>query len=178
MDSISSCNQRSPSLDRLLSLFSFFPPSSAASAMSSMRLRFSGPSISLSPLSTPQTPASKPTISSSSKLIPSIPRLSPSQSQSQSVPNLRKLQSSALMTVPILSRSVEKHCRNDSLVDVVDDEDWVDDEMMPPHELVARGSGVSDMTMFSVLEDVGMTLKGRDLRQVKNAIWSKIEFLD
>ncbi|CAN6577366.1 unnamed protein product [Malus baccata var. baccata] len=82
------------------------------------------------------------------------------------------------MTVPILSRSVEKHCTNDSLVDVVDDEDGVDDEMMPSHELVARGSGVSDMTMFSMLEDVGMTLKGRDLRQVKNAIWSKIEFLD
>ncbi|KAM1093482.1 hypothetical protein ACFX13_008726 [Malus domestica] len=150
MDSISSCNQRSPSLDRLLGLFSFSPPSSAVVGDELNDV----------------------------KLIPSIPRLSPSQSQSQSVPNLRKLQSSALMMVPILSRSVEKHCRNDSLVDVVDDEDGVDDEMMPPHELVARGSGVSDRTMFSVLEDVGMTLKGRDLRQVKNAIWSKIEFLD
>ncbi|KAM0992889.1 hypothetical protein ACFX2A_008747 [Malus domestica] len=150
MDSISSCNQRSPSLDRLLGLFSFSPPSSAVVGDELNEV----------------------------KLIPSIPRLSPSQSQSQSVPNLRKLQSSALMMVPILSRSVEKHCRNDSLVDVVDDEDGVDDEMMPPHELVARGSGVSDRTMFSVLEDVGMTLKGRDLRQVKNAIWSKIEFLD
>ncbi|KAM1992494.1 hypothetical protein ACFX16_008946 [Malus domestica] len=183
MDSISSCNQRSPSLDRLLGLFSFSPPSSAVvgDELNDVKvfwtIDFTEPAVD-APNPRLSLTRHKPTISLSSKLIPSIPRLSPSQSQSQSVPNLRKLQSSALMMVPILSRSVEKHCRNDSLVDVVDDEDGVDDEMMPPHELVARGSGVSDRTMFSVLEDVGMTLKGRDLRQVKNAIWSKIEFLD
>lgn len=82
------------------------------------------------------------------------------------------------MKVPMLSRAVEKHRRNDDLADVVDDDDDGDDEMLPPHELVARGSGLSARTTFSVLEGVGRTLKGRDLRQVRNAIWRKTGFLD
>ncbi|RXH74919.1 hypothetical protein DVH24_029640 [Malus domestica] len=52
--------------------------------------------------------------------------------------------------VLVLSRAVEKHRRNDGLVDVVDEGDEGDDEMLPPHELVARGLGVSDRTTFSV----------------------------
>ncbi|KAF6145384.1 hypothetical protein GIB67_036895 [Kingdonia uniflora] len=35
--------------------------------------------------------------------------------------------------------------------------------MLPPHENVAK----------SMFEGVGRTLKGRDLRQVRNAIWHK-----
>lgn len=64
------------------------------------------------------------------------------------------------------------------LADVADDDDGGDEEMLPPHELVARGSEVSARTTFSVLEGVGRTLKGRDLRQVRNAIWRKTGFLD
>lgn len=47
------------------------------------------------------------------------------------------------MMVPVLSWAVEKHRKNDDLADVVDDEDRGEDEMLPPHELVERGSGVS-----------------------------------
>ncbi|KAF6136216.1 hypothetical protein GIB67_001625 [Kingdonia uniflora] len=47
-------------------------------------------------------------------------------------------------------------------------EDEDDDEMLPPHENVAK----------SMFEGVGRTLKGRDLRQVRNAIWHKTGFLD
>ncbi|XWS43388.1 hypothetical protein CRYUN_Cryun16bG0099000 [Craigia yunnanensis] len=61
-------------------------------------------------------------------------------------------------------------------VDYYDEEG--EQEMLPPHEIVARGSGVSPKTTFSVLEGVGRTLKGRDLRQVRNAIWRKTGFLD
>ena len=60
----------------------------------------------------------------------------------------------------------------------MDDDDDDDDEMLPPHEIVARGSGVTPNSTFSVLEGVGRTLKGRDLRQVRNAIWRKTGFLD
>ncbi|KAL6616423.1 hypothetical protein ACP70R_038693 [Stipagrostis hirtigluma subsp. patula] len=58
-----------------------------------------------------------------------------------------------------------------------DDED--DEEMLPPHEMVARARArESPMTTFSVLEGAGRTLKGRDLRQVRNAVWRQTGFLD
>ncbi|WCJ34536.1 hypothetical protein M5689_015841 [Euphorbia peplus] len=45
---------------------------------------------------------------------------------------------------------------------------------VPPHEYLARRRGAS----FSVHEGIGRTLKGRDLRQVRNAIWEKVGFED
>lgn len=55
-----------------------------------------------------------------------------------------------------------------------DDEDGSCAEMLPPHEIVAR----SHLTTFSVFEGVGRTLKGRDLRRVRNAVMQKTGFLD
>jgi hypothetical protein len=81
------------------------------------------------------------------------------------------------MKVPVLAKAMSKN-KNGMLADVADVDDIDDDEMLPPHEIVARGSGVSPKTTFSVLEGVGRTLKGRDLRQVRNAIWRKTGFLD
>ncbi|XP_072988686.1 uncharacterized protein [Typha latifolia] len=49
-----------------------------------------------------------------------------------------------------------------------------EEEMLPPHVIVAR----SHATTFSVFEGVGRTLKGRDLRRVRNAVWQKTGFLD
>ncbi|KAF2312106.1 hypothetical protein GH714_028067 [Hevea brasiliensis] len=46
--------------------------------------------------------------------------------------------------------------------------DWV-----PPHEYLIRRRA-----SFSVHEGKGRTLKGRDLRQVRNAIWEKVGFED
>ncbi|WKA07725.1 hypothetical protein VitviT2T_025509 [Vitis vinifera] len=43
--------------------------------------------------------------------------------------------------------------------------------MLPPHEIVAR----SHVMTFSVVEGVGRTLKGRDLRRVRNAVFQKTE---
>ncbi|KAJ8899757.1 hypothetical protein K2173_019457 [Erythroxylum novogranatense] len=48
------------------------------------------------------------------------------------------------------------------------------DGRVPPHEYLARKRGAS----FSVHEGIGRTLKGRDLRQVRNAIWKKVGFED
>ncbi|KAI9128690.1 hypothetical protein K1719_000173 [Acacia pycnantha] len=47
--------------------------------------------------------------------------------------------------------------------------------MLPPHEIVARGSGVSPKTTSSVLEGVGRTLKGRDLRQASGSVRKKYD---
>ncbi|KAF8042486.1 hypothetical protein BT93_A0958 [Corymbia citriodora subsp. variegata] len=49
-----------------------------------------------------------------------------------------------------------------------------DGDRVPPHEFLARRRGAS----LSVHEGVGRTLKGRDLRRVRNAIWKKVGFED
>lgn len=54
----------------------------------------------------------------------------------------------------------------------------VDEEMLPPHEIVARSSSMMYSNTFSVLEGAGRTLKGRDLRRVRNAVWLKTGFID
>ncbi|GMI71241.1 hypothetical protein like AT5G03230 [Hibiscus trionum] len=53
-------------------------------------------------------------------------------------------------------------------------EDDDDDGRVPPHEYLARMRGAS----FSVHEGIGRTLKGRDLRRVRNAVWKKTGFED
>lgn len=59
-----------------------------------------------------------------------------------------------------------------------DDDDDKDEERLPPHEILARDNARSHMTTFSVYEGLGRTLKGRDLRRVRNAVWRKTGFLD
>jgi hypothetical protein len=54
------------------------------------------------------------------------------------------------------------------------DEDEEEDEIIPPHEFLAR----KRIASFSVHEGVGRTLKGRDLSRVRNAIWAKTGFQD
>ncbi|KAG6724597.1 hypothetical protein I3842_03G265000 [Carya illinoinensis] len=121
-------------------------------------------------------PLTSSTSSLSTKTIPSIPR-PPEREYSQSLQgrNLHHHQS-AQMKVPVLSNAMAK--RNNVLLLDVDDDDGKEADMLPPHKIVARGSGVSPKTTFSVPEVVGRTLKGRDLRQLRNAIWRKTGFLD
>ncbi|XP_057966738.1 protein S40-7-like isoform X4 [Malania oleifera] len=113
--------------------------------------------------------------SSSSRMIPSMPKASPrthervSTELSQSMPS-QKFHQSAPMKVPVLSKVMEASKIRSSVLVEVDGEDE-EDEMLPPHEIVARGSNRSPKTTCSVLEGVGRTLKGRDLRQVRNAVW-------
>ncbi|KAK9068642.1 hypothetical protein SSX86_012757 [Deinandra increscens subsp. villosa] len=58
--------------------------------------------------------------------------------------------------------------------DDFDDDLYGDDDLIPPHEYLARGRIAS----FSVHEGIGRTLKGRDLSRVRNAVWKKIGFED
>ncbi|GMH09962.1 hypothetical protein Nepgr_011803 [Nepenthes gracilis] len=112
----------------------------------------------------------------SSRAISAIPK--PPQSHqdkekecSQSLP-CRKIQNSVPMNIPkaIMER---RRCTFDLINDCHDD-DSDEDEMLPPHEIVA----LQVKTTTSVLEGVGRTLKGRDLRQVRNAVWRQTGFLD
>ncbi|KAJ3671368.1 hypothetical protein LUZ60_007447 [Juncus effusus] len=51
-------------------------------------------------------------------------------------------------------------------------------EMLPPHEIVARKEANTPLTSSSCFEGIGRTLKGRDLRMVRNAVWRQTGFLD
>ncbi|XP_057960628.1 protein S40-7-like [Malania oleifera] len=59
-----------------------------------------------------------------------------------------------------------------------DDDGGEDEEMVPPHEWIARKLARNQISSFSVCEGVGRTLKGRDLRKVRNAILTKTGFLE
>ncbi|KAH7513205.1 hypothetical protein FEM48_Zijuj12G0171700 [Ziziphus jujuba var. spinosa] len=63
---------------------------------------------------------------------------------------------------------------DDDFEDGDDDDNDDESERMPPHEYLARKRGAS----LSVHEGIGRTLKGRDLRRVRNAIWKKTGFED
>ncbi|KAG8385745.1 hypothetical protein BUALT_Bualt03G0077100 [Buddleja alternifolia] len=53
-----------------------------------------------------------------------------------------------------------------------------DDEMVPPHEYLARRLASTQIASFSMCEGVGRTLKGRDLSKLRNAILTKTGFLE
>ncbi|KAL5972639.1 hypothetical protein ACLOJK_039444 [Asimina triloba] len=57
-------------------------------------------------------------------------------------------------------------------------EDEDDGEGMPPHEYLARKyeKGRRKAVAMSVFEGVGRTLKGRDMRRVRDAVWSRTGF--
>ncbi|XP_062226855.1 protein S40-7-like [Phragmites australis] len=98
------------------------------------------------------------------RMIPAVPRPAPAPHMPQSAP----------VNVPAA------RLRKPAVVAMMDEaEDEDDEEMLPPHEMVARARArESPMTTFSMLEGAGRTLKGRDLRQVRNAVWRQTGFLD
>ncbi|XP_058104902.1 protein S40-7-like isoform X2 [Magnolia sinica] len=95
-----------------------------------------------------------------------IPPVPVPRSDESSGPGSGKFHQSAPVDVPIWPKG-NSASANLSLFD--EDDEEIDDEMLPPHEIVAR----SHLTTFSVFEGLGRTLKGRDLRRVRNAIWQK-----
>ncbi|KAL8148462.1 hypothetical protein AgCh_005726 [Apium graveolens] len=80
-----------------------------------------------------------------------------------------KYHQSAPMNVPVWPKK-EMRSKN---FDEIEEDGEEEGEMIPPHEIVAR----SHVT-FSVFEGVGRTLKGRDLRRVRNAVFQQTGFLD
>lgn len=58
-----------------------------------------------------------------------------------------------------------------------DDGGGDESEMVPPHEYLAREYARSrKMAANSVFEGVGRTLKGRDMRRVRDAVWNQTGF--
>lgn len=93
-----------------------------------------------------------------------------------------KYHQSAPMNVPLMPQAKDTRRLKGSAFGYEVDDDGVDDdddgEMLPPHEIVARQIGKSPVLSCSVLEGAGRTLKGRDLRQVRNAVFRQTGFID
>lgn len=59
------------------------------------------------------------------------------------------------------------------------EEGYDDDEMLPPHEYLARRRlATTQIASFSMCEGIGRTLKGRDLTNLRKAILTKTGFLE
>ncbi|RWR87652.1 Senescence regulator S40 [Cinnamomum micranthum f. kanehirae] len=78
-----------------------------------------------------------------------------------------KFLQSAPVDVPVWPRG--SPAVRSSRLRVFEDEE-AEEEMLPPHEIVARSQTT---TTLSVVQGKGRTLKGRDLRRVRNAVWQK-----
>ncbi|CAL0333966.1 unnamed protein product [Lupinus luteus] len=113
---------------------------------------------------------------SSSRLIPRPP--SQDRNSSSSALSVKLHHQSAPVNVPTLSEEMKKARRRHREFDEHDDHEEQEEEMLPPHEIVARSSAKTLKLACSVLEGAGRTLKGRDLRRVRNAVWRQIGFLD
>ncbi|XP_075521310.1 protein S40-4-like [Primulina tabacum] len=85
------------------------------------------------------------------------------------------------MNVPDWSKILKDEYRENRSRDSDDDyEEYAGEtgDWVPPHEFLARQMARTRIGSFSVHEGIGRTLKGRDLRRVRNAIWQKTGFQD
>ncbi|TYI48837.1 hypothetical protein E1A91_D13G275100v1 [Gossypium mustelinum] len=63
--------------------------------------------------------------------------------------------------------------------DDVEGDDWLEGGVrIPPHEFLAKQMARTRIASYSLHEGRGRTLKGRDLRRVRNAIFEKTGFQD
>ena len=110
-------------------------------------------------------PTSRSALKRSSRKTDSSSRVTPAVSGPSSLP----------VNIPdwskILKEDYKEHRRES---DEHEGNDDVEEMEIPPHEYLARTRGAS----LSVHEGIGRTLKGRDLRSVRNAIWKKVGFED
>ncbi|KAK6119873.1 hypothetical protein DH2020_046385 [Rehmannia glutinosa] len=113
--------------------------------------------------------STSPTTSTSSRVM--IPKPPPPQAE-----RVRFHPQSAPVNIPVMPAALQRRARE--LEDAVSEGEEEDKNSvkLPPHEVVAARN--SPMLACSVMEGVGRTLKGRDLRQVRNAIWRKTGFID
>ncbi|KAL0436288.1 UNVERIFIED_CONTAM: hypothetical protein Sradi_0336700 [Sesamum radiatum] len=113
--------------------------------------------------------STSPATSTSSRIM--IPRPPPPQDR------VRFRHQSAPVNVPVIPAELRRRAMElDDALSEGDEEEDKNGLVLPPHEVVdARHS---PMLACSVLEGAGRTLKGRDLRQVRNAVWRKTGFID
>eukprot|EP00250_Pteridium_aquilinum_P023919 c2793_g1_i1 orf=395-1384(-) len=133
-------------------------------------------SVRLSPLS--KVSESQPphtTVRQASTLSWTIPHTERCASHDAS---LRSEHQSAPVNVPNWSKILKQKANAVRNFDDVEEIGEEDKERLPPHELLAREYARSQRMTSSVCEGQGRTLKGRDMRRVRNAVWRQTGFAD
>jgi len=102
-----------------------------------------------------------------------IPQVGQSLHRANGVHQLSRRQS-APVNVPDWTKIASERSKRSTNVEDADGDD--DGESIPPHELLARE--YSKAVTKSVYEGVGRTLRGRDLRVVRNAVLEQTGFFD
>ncbi|KAI6685332.1 hypothetical protein NL676_031245 [Syzygium grande] len=117
---------------------------------------------------------------SSSRMIPAIPRPPQDRFPRAHFSSAEQYHQSAPVNVPVLMARRQREFVEveDENGDGDDEKDFDGEEMLPPHEIVARRLSRSQSVACSVLEGAGRTLKGRDLHRVRNTVWRQTGFLD
>ncbi|KAK4441302.1 hypothetical protein Salat_0465100 [Sesamum alatum] len=119
------------------------------------------------------SPSSSPATSTSSRMM--IPKRPPPPPPP--VERMRIQHQSAPVNMPVVRAALTRRPRDlEDIVSEEEEEEGRNGVILPPHEVVAARH--SPMLACSVLEGAGRTLKGRDLRQVRNAVWRKTGFID
>ncbi|XP_058773687.1 protein S40-7-like [Vicia villosa] len=88
-----------------------------------------------------------------------------------------KFYHSAPINIPIMSLEMAELARKfeeEEARELAEEEDFKN--KMPPHEFLAKQLDFSRMHSCSLFEGVGRTLKGRDLRKVRNAVLSQTAY--
>ncbi|XP_004487487.1 uncharacterized protein [Cicer arietinum] len=114
--------------------------------------------------------------SSSTRPVLVVQRPQTEGTPSWSSPASNRFYHSAPVNVPMMSPEMvelaRKYEEEDALAAVDEDEFRV-----PPHEYISRQLEFSSMHSCSLFEGVGRTLKGRDMRSVRNAVLSQTGFI-
>ncbi|KAH7287289.1 hypothetical protein KP509_32G048700 [Ceratopteris richardii] len=107
---------------------------------------------------------------------------------SRSIPPVQKIDDStfhahpqsAPVNVPNWSKALHKERSIDRKIDSIQEssEEEAEEERLPPHVILAKEYENSGRMTSSVCEGQGRTLKGRDMRRVRNAVWQQIGFVD
>ncbi|WOL15660.1 hypothetical protein Cni_G24441 [Canna indica] len=158
--------------DRVFGILAALPEDGVPAPTPSLLQR--KPSIISSSCISSSPPPSSFSTTAAARMIPAIRK--PKLDYSISLPSGRMHQAKSLpVDVPVGPRRTSTFKG-----EAVDGPDAGDrKEIVPPHEIVARTYGTeSPMTTFSVLEGAGRTLKGRDLRRVRDAVFRQTGFLD
>ncbi|KAK4363899.1 hypothetical protein RND71_015257 [Anisodus tanguticus] len=109
-------------------------------------------------------------------IIPTAAKKIP-KSNKNSVQDFKIVHHSAPVKIPDWSKIYGTSLKKE-IGDFVENYEEVEENVMHPHEWLAKRLGRRQISSFSVCEGVGRTLKGRDLSRVRNAVLTKTGFLE
>ncbi|KAG5578890.1 hypothetical protein H5410_049517 [Solanum commersonii] len=112
-------------------------------------------------------------------IIPTSTKMIPKSKNKNSIQEFKIVQHSAPVKIPDWSKIYGTRLKKEiSNFGSDDDDEEIEENVMPPHEWLAKRIDRREISSFSVCEGVGRTLKGRDLSTVRNAVLTKTGFLE